>query len=360
MDSLNIDENENKKTAQQWGEQLLQTIAAQPFEEEPALQCIQRWAQQCQVEGINLQDFRLTGSYGLGVLPQYTMLKAKLVMRYMASVVSGDLINEEQVKKLIVAMWDEGVPIDTVDLTPMTIGGDTVLQLACDYNWGELIKVCLERGANLAPLCSSGKTVLMAAASSGHLEHVRRMVQLGADVNAKCERESATALHVAAHNMHFEVLERLIALGARVDLLDNKGESALFHAVVSDYPSLKAPIKESDVKSIHALLKQGADLNLQNKEGQTVCHKAAQFNVLKNLTYLIESGANFQIKDHHGLMPLDVAKKYGHVEVEQYLLGVRAAITDKEALEAELKASESVFQANESENSKRDIQRRRI
>jgi ankyrin repeat protein len=72
----------------------------------------------------------------------------------------------------------------------------------------------LRRGASIGARDSSGATPLHYAASSGHVDLVRRLIARGAEVDAANEG-GVTPLGNAAINDHADVLESLLAEGAR-------------------------------------------------------------------------------------------------------------------------------------------------
>jgi len=65
---------------------------------------------------------------------------------------------------------------------------------------------------------------LYGVAGSGDVTEVQKLLNSGADVNAKT-RNGETALHSAAIQRHKEVLELLLANGADVNALNGYGET---------------------------------------------------------------------------------------------------------------------------------------
>ena len=81
------------------------------------------------------------------------------------------------------------------------IGDSTAIVFACELGDETLVKRLLQAGANVNARDERGTTPLMAAAERGHLGIVRGMVALGADVFASDENKW-TALNHAAVRSH--------------------------------------------------------------------------------------------------------------------------------------------------------------
>ncbi len=84
---------------------------------------------------------------------------------------------------------------------------------------------------------------------------------------------------------------------------------------------LHSAVKISDVNVTKDILKTGKiDLNATDKDGWTLLHYAAHDDHLDKVKYLVEEGADFEIKDKNGKSPLHLAAMYGHLEVVKYLV----------------------------------------
>ncbi len=80
---------------------------------------------------------------------------------------------------------------------------------------GEWVRGLIADGVDVnATVEKESKTALMAAAEMGHLESLRLLLQAGAQVNTKSDRDE-TALSLAARNAQFEVVKTLLEVGAK-------------------------------------------------------------------------------------------------------------------------------------------------
>lgn len=70
-----------------------------------------------------------------------------------------------------------------------------------------------------------------------------------------------------------------------------------------------------------ALLQAGADANLRDPiGGLTVSHDAARDGYLDTLQVLAQNGADVNLLDNDGNLPLHLAAREGHLDVVQYLV----------------------------------------
>lgn len=70
-----------------------------------------------------------------------------------------------------------------------------------------------------------------------------------------------------------------------------------------------------------ALLQAGADPNVRDPiGGLTVSHDAARDGYLDTLQVLVQNGADVNLLDNDGNLPLHLAAREGHLDVVQYLV----------------------------------------
>ena len=98
--------------------------------------------------------------------------------------------------------------------------------LAASLGHLEVVRLLLEAGADKHAVDTEGDTALSAAAQEGHLEVVRMLLEAGADKEAALT-DGATALHFAAQDGHFEVVRLLLEAGADKDAATFHGSRAL-------------------------------------------------------------------------------------------------------------------------------------
>ena len=110
---------------------------------------------------------------------------------------------------------------------------------------------------------------------------------------------SAVSMHheyedyVKEHNSHVKTVNMLIEAGANVNAQNKKGQTALFCAAWWDH-----------VKCIKSLLKAGADVNMADNDGDTPLIRASRSGKHKSVDVLLNAGADVNVKDLDGYTAL--------------------------------------------------------
>jgi ankyrin repeat protein len=134
---------------------------------------------------------------------------------------------------------------------------------------------------------------LYVAACDGDLSETRKLLRLGANVNATDVRGYSALMMAEACTTRPgrpELVELLIANGAAVNLQARDGRTALMCAATN-----------SDTQAVKALLKSGASVNIADNEGQAALMKAVRFSCDEDtIRALVDAGADLKATDHKG------------------------------------------------------------
>ncbi|KAJ8390506.1 hypothetical protein AAFF_G00103030 [Aldrovandia affinis] len=217
--------------------------------------------------------------------------------------------------------------------------GRTALHHAAHSGYLEMVKLLLNKGANLSASDKKERQPLHWAAYLGHLEVVKLLVSRSADAVCK-DKRGYTPLHAASASGQMEVVKYLLRLGAEIDEPNAFGNTALhvacyrrrartglwmFTAYVSVltstspndlreclHPLHLAAVSTNGALCLELLVNNGADVNMQSKEGKSPLHMAAIHGRFTRSQILIQNGGEIDCVDKYGNTPLHVAAKYGH------------------------------------------------
>ncbi len=155
--------------------------------------------------------------------------------------------------------------------------------------------------------------LLNTAARGGHLAIVEYLYAKDVDVNGQVRDAelgfTEIPLMTAARYGQGDVVKFLIDKGADVNVQNRMGDSALMYAAMIDESDLKRYAKNikkaspiDNMVSIHALVENGADINAQNNQGETVLYQLLnnESNNVAAFTYLLDKGADVNITDKNG------------------------------------------------------------
>ncbi len=180
----------------------------------------------------------------------------------------------------------------------------------------DLVDKYIQNGGNINITDEEeGKTLLMMAAKSGHLDMMKLLVNNGADLHFQ-NLQGATALMLACQYGQKEAVEFLINKKANLDLRDGEGSTALMIAVrrhinKSNEGKMR-PItrsidtgrsiwtKKDNLENIILLIKAKANLDIQDNERNTALMLALSFGLNDVALLLLEAGA-----DHNNLKNKD-------------------------------------------------------
>ena len=140
---------------------------------------------------------------------------------------------------------------------------------------------------------------LPAAAVAGDADAVRRLLELGFDVNT-VDAQGCTALLRAAGGGHADVVELLLGRGADPQLAAHTGATPL-----------SASVSMGNGEIVDRLLEAGAVLEQRLPGEVTVLMLAAALGMPELCARLLTAGANVHATDAQGLTPLHCAALYG-------------------------------------------------
>jgi len=167
-----------------------------------------------------------------------------------------------------------------------------------------------------------GLRALAEAAQHGNVKKIDALIAKGVNVNGK-GRYGETPLYAAFQVRNKKGFKVLLEHGANPNFIDDNGQtlmndiagysSTYFIKLVLKHggdPNLVAPrsgeaplffaVAPDGKQNIPLLLRAGANLNMQDKDGNTALMMAATYNQYDAAYELLQAGANYKLKDTSG------------------------------------------------------------
>jgi|GEM_PF-2128012 len=159
-------------------------------------------------------------------------------------------------------------------------------------------KKLVEQGADVNAKFDDNYTLLHAAAWEGEAEFLKLIINNKAKINV-IDSEGASPLHDASMNGQYEIVEILLKHGAKVNLIDNEKKTPLHRATYW-----------GNSKIAKLLIDHNALVSLKDEEGKTAFHNVSTNDKYYWIAcYLLEKGAIANVKNNKGETPLDISIK---------------------------------------------------
>jgi ankyrin repeat protein len=204
--------------------------------------------------------------------------------------------------------------------------GTTLLHNAAKIGFKELVQQLLNNGANIVIRDSKQRIPLHYAAT----KEVAAWLML--DINARDEHGN-TPLHLAVRDNRPEIVSFLIANGAKV-YVENSEEnippdpSYLSYQVY--YNPRKSPLDIAVELKLHdivaLLISKHPDVNIEDKDGNTLLHIAVNFKLNDVAKQLIAKGAFVNAKNNLLQTPLNLAVALGSQDIAELLIAKGARV----------------------------------
>ena len=231
--------------------------------------------------------------------------------------------------------------------------GRTPLHWAAEQGRRNVVLALLRAGARVDPLSQCENTPLMLAAYRGHVEVVGVLLHYRAGESdclplsrhrSGVDHWRSTALHCAAAGGHLRTVEILLGAGFDRGQKDKRGVTPVEVSARKSNPTAAAitrlllPVSDKggelvyeyvdtqmqDVAIVSGLVKGGAFLDWQDKNGQSPLHRAVHFRHAIISRILLQAGADPDLRDNRSASPLHVAACTGYGEIVAELLEVGA------------------------------------
>ena len=172
-------------------------------------------------------------------------------------------------RELVQLLLDAGA-----DLEKTAEGGATAFDVAVQHREKEIVKL-------LEPRVTPSARTLQAAVQARDTRLVERLIARGVPVNFCDEEFGYTPLSWAAENGSTRIARRLIEAGADIEARDWMNQTPLWAAVM-----------HNRVRVVRVLLEAGANFNLRDDSGDTLLESAIWAEAVGSVRLLLEAGAD--------------------------------------------------------------------
>ncbi|XP_065838884.1 ankyrin-3-like isoform X2 [Oscarella lobularis] len=274
-------------------------------------------------------------------------------------------MNEDGVYAIALAIWKKYLEIVEYFLSMgwdiESRNGSTGFLLAVFFGFVKGVDLFVERGCNIEAKNDVGSGALALACLGGHLEMVKKLIEMGLSVN-ETHRDDYISLHSACDRGDVAIATYLIGNGANIEAATKVLESKLssmgrlytcvfivsfgqtpfllacyFQRVgvvdllISKGCNIYAKDKDGDgalamaslngnVELAEKLIQLGLDVNEAQQDGYTSLHWACDKGHLELAEFLIQNGAKLEIEDDFGYTPFLVACNFEREGVADLLI----------------------------------------
>jgi ankyrin repeat protein len=295
----------------------------------------------------------------------YTNTLNKYLQNFVITLLEIDdknIINDLMEK--ILAIKDDQVRLNLLNF--QNIAGNTALHYATFKILENIVRILIEKGADVTLKDNNGNTALHFASGS-KLENIaiaKMLIERGADVNLQNKIGNTILLsaikklsgYITPTILEDNFVRMLIEKGADVNLQDDNGNTALTFAIGKNFGNIsKMLIERGAVFNLHdsngitpfnlaishnlknivgMLIERGANLNLQDRNTGNAPLHIATMTYLENISkILIERGANINLQNSDGNTPL-------HLAIKLYLDNIANILIEKEGINLNLQNSD--------------------
>jgi len=227
------------------------------------------------------------------LLPYQFLDNKKAFMMVMKAIKAGNL---SEVKSIF--------ENNNIDINRTYKRGSTLLSSAVNIGHIGIVKFLLSK----EPDMYINRRSLARACVSGSLEMIKLLLDAGIDPNAQ-GITGRTPLMVASDRNRLEIIQFLLNKGADINMRSFKDKTVLMHANVKDAGVVFRLLVE---RAIHLI-------DEQDNEGWTVLMTAAYNDNFNTVRFLLDKGANTNIKNNDGLDVLAIAKNKRHERIVKLL-----------------------------------------
>nr|XP_042907958.1 uncharacterized protein LOC107440007 [Parasteatoda tepidariorum] len=223
-----------------------------------------------------------------------------------------------------------------------------ILEYAMLHNNLELINFVIDNEAPINVRNESGSTPLHRSIQNGLIDISLKLIECGAEINVV--KNGLTPLSLSIGLGYFGIADKLLSKEADIYIVDKRGDTLLHKcASISDICNFLFNDYEKNNKEKYnelvsnsngldifdRLVKMGADIEKENKNGHTPLHVACLFGNIPIVQYLIKNSADPNMVDKIRFSPLHFATYGNHLEVVKIILESRKCSLNSKTFEGD-------------------------
>ncbi|XP_047308580.1 potassium channel AKT1-like [Impatiens glandulifera] len=186
------------------------------------------------------------------------------------------------------------------------------------------------------------------AAVRGDDQLLQQLLRRGLDPN-ESDNNGRTALHIAASNGNENCVNILLDFGADPNSIDTEGNVPIWEAIAADHLELAQilsdigskismgdvgqyacnAVEQNNLRLLQEIVGFGGDVTLPSRTGSTALHVAVCEGNLEIVKYLLKQGALIDVEDKDGWSPRDLADQQGHEEIKILFEATESTKEDK-------------------------------
>ena len=228
-----------------------------------------------------------------------------------------------------------GADVDFIDYDGQGGSETFALKLAAASDNVAVVKLLLDKGANVDLTGEDGQTALMTACEYGNTKIAKLLLTKGAQAYLQDAQRKTALMYLCGEKVpesKFTKVAKLLLSSESVNCVDNLGQSALMIAFervnyvaqytllgfegtnlnIQDNDGLSVLMmasKTSRMDCVRAFLEYRADVNLMNKAGKTALVLACEYKKPDNAELLLSNGAHVDFHSDKGYYVLEIASK---------------------------------------------------
>src|SRR3990167_4753558 len=183
----------------------------------------------------------------------------------------------------------------------------TALIVAAVSGHTDIVRLLLDRGANINHDNNLGATALIVAAENGHTDTVILLLDKGADINHATDYGS-TVLVYAARSGLTDIVQLLLGRGMNLNQTNSGGFTPIMVAA-----------QQGRTDTVRLFLDRGSDINHVANDGYTALILAAENGRRDTVKLLLNRGADINAINDYGSTALSVAQRGDRTEIVKIL-----------------------------------------